>query len=106
MYEWLQERGAVETWAAAQIEAGYPAKNRVLDGRFVRPRTQCRLAWTLTANAHVEATVGDGLTTDQRPYFRIYDAFAPPAAGLRLRCFGGNPRNSTIIFRERSGYVR
>ncbi len=78
MYAWLQERGAVETWAAAQIEPGYPAKNRVLDGRFVRPRTQGRLAWTLTANAPVKAPVGDGLATDQRPYFRIDDTFAAP----------------------------
>ena len=137
VYEWLQERGAVtaelrnrwveylvivrkqyaravETWAAAQIEPGYPAKNRVFDGRFVRPRTQGRLDWTVTAHAHVEATMGhgltlrfdgmentayghltqqtflpsgrwrftaeaeaNGLTTDQRPYFRIYDTFDP-----------------------------
>ncbi len=53
---------AIETWAAAQIEPGYLAKNRVFDRRFVRPRTQGRLDWTLTANAHVEATVVDGLT--------------------------------------------
>lgn len=135
--EWLQKRGAVtpelrnqwieylvqsrkqyqkalETWAAAQGEPGYPGKNRIYDGRFVRDRTGGRMDWALTANPHVAAKLGDGLTltfdgmentayghlsqqtylpagrwrfsaeaeaqgltTDQRPYFRIHDTWDP-----------------------------
>lgn len=134
---WLQERGgvtadlrnqwieylvqvrksypqAMEIWAAAHREPGYPANNRLFDGRFVRERTGGRLDWILTPHPHVAAKMGNGLTlifdgmeniayghltqqtfvppgrwrftadveakdltTDQRPYFRIYDTFDP-----------------------------
>lgn len=109
-----QYREALEIWAAAQGEPGYPSKNRLYDGRFVRERTGGRMDWTLAANSHVAAKLGDGLTltfdgmentayghlsqqtylpagrwrftaeveaqgltTDQRPYFRIHDTWDP-----------------------------
>ena len=109
-----QYQKALETWAAAQREPGYPSKNRIYDGRFVRGRTGGRVDWTLTANSHVATKLGDGLTltfdglentdyghlsqqtylpagrwrfsaevkahgltTDQRPYFRIHDTWDP-----------------------------
>lgn len=105
---------AVQTWAAAYREAGYPETNRVFNSRFARTPAGGRMDWVLPRHPHVQLKTGDGLlvtfdgkentafgsisqqtylpagrwrftaeavadglTTNQRPYFRIYDSSDP-----------------------------
>ncbi|MBI2685987.1 MAG: hypothetical protein HYX27_06705 [Acidobacteria bacterium] len=106
--------GAMESWAGAEKQDGYPWTNRIFNSHFSREVTGSRMDWILAPHPHVAAqfedgllltfdglentaygnlteqtflpggrwkfsadAVADGLNTDQRPFFRIYDATDP-----------------------------
>jgi hypothetical protein len=101
---------ALDAWAEAHAEEGYPARNRIFNPRFERARPSGRMDWAISRHDHATARAGggltvtfdgkdnlayghvsqqtflqagrwrfeavaeaDGLTTDQRPFFRIAD---------------------------------
>lgn len=142
---------ALDLWARAAGEAGYPETNRLYNSRFARERTGARMDWTLSSHPHVSAKFGDGLTltfdgaenlayghlsqqtylpagrwkfdtdavadgltTDQRPYFRIYDAtdgrrldvatpMAPERMAVEFTVPNGGSWVTVVLQRSQSG---
>ena len=103
---------ALEAWAEAHKQDGYPAKNRIFNPKFEGAKPSGRMDWSISRHEHATTKTGggltvtfdgkdnlayghvtqqtylaagrwrfeavaeaDGLTTDQRPFFRINDAF-------------------------------
>jgi hypothetical protein len=53
---------ALEAWATAYPEDGYPTENRLFNSRFARERTGGRMDWSLSTHPHVAAKLGEGIT--------------------------------------------
>ena len=103
-------QAALDAWAEAHKQEGYPNRNRIFNAKFEETRPNGRMDWTIFPHERVMAKSGagltltfdgkgnvtyghltqqtylqpgrwkfeaiaeaDGLTTDQRPYFRIAD---------------------------------
>ena len=58
---------ALDAWAEAHAEEGYPARNRIFNPRFERARPSGRMDWAISRHDHATARAGGGSRRLRRP---------------------------------------